>query len=287
MVDTMEEDERRIREKYGDILSDIERENKECDKSSEASCGRGKFNVHFYTPIVWWCIFCLFPFVAYNSFFLGASKLPCWCMMTFFLLYAMRWRIYFSIKWRIKLTLSMVFFIYIWLFSLLQSKIGRIDNALFSCFLAYGYCLLGMPLLAYWTWRKKRDDRVALLAYLGGIGFILVLCLVPNPQRLLIYFCILVGYLAMKLLQYRVREGTFMRYYESRALDSHALVAFILLPLALLYTQQGNKAILLMQLPDAMALYWAVSGVGALEYVLYALTGCGLHLKQQGKKGVK
>ena len=265
MVYTAEEDERRIREKYGDMLKGVE------EKGRKYEFNANRFSFHHYVNIIWGIGVYLLSLWFFIASFPDSSNFLWMSMVVVLVIYLKRWCVYYSVEQRIRYTLVVMFFIHAWLGFALFFEAGHIDNALFGWFLTYGYCLFGIPLLAYWVWRKKQDDRLMLLAYLSGLWFILLCCLVPAPDRFLIFFCAIVAYLIMCLIDYRVQEGTYTRSQFTFALDSHFLIVLILMPL-FFFTKQK---ILLRQLPDFMSLYLVIVGLGAIEYLFYGLEKCG------------
>lgn len=265
MTYTIDEDERRIREKYGDLLKGLEEDEKECESNAN------RFHSRHYVDITAGIIVYLLSLWFFVASFPDASNFLWMGMAAALVIYVKRWRVYYFTELRIRYTLAVMFFIHIWLGLALFFETGHVDNALFGWFLSYGYCLLGMPLLAYWVWRKRQDDRLMLLAYLSGLWFILLCCLVPAPDHFLIFFCAVVAYLSMCLIGYRVREGTFIKDPMTLRSIPHILIVLVLIPLSFF----PNQKILLRHLPEFMSLYLMVAGLGAIEYLFYGLEECG------------
>lgn len=66
-------------------------------------------------------------------------------------------------------------------------------------------------------------------------------------------------------------------------MDADTMILFMLIPLAIFYMiEEGLK---LGQLPEVMALYLVISGIGSLEYILYILSDYDYH--RHVEKGVK
>ena len=68
-------------------------------------------------------------------------------------------------------------------------------------------------------------------------------------------------------------------------MDIDVMILFMLIPLAILYMISRNQSFQLGQLPEVMALYWVISGIGSLEYILYILSDYDYH--RHVEKGVK
>lgn len=265
MGHTTEEDERRIREKYGDMLEEVEAD------EGKQEFKTNRFNFHHYVDITLGIGFYLLSLWFFVASFPNAPNFLWVGMVVALVIYFKRWRFYYSVAQRIRHTLAIMVFIHVWLCFAIFFGAGYLDNILFGWFLTCGFCLLGMPVLAYWIWSKRRDDRLALLVYLSGLWFILLCCLVPAPQRFLIFFCAIVAYLTMCLIGYRVREGTYARSFGTLDSPNHILTVLMLIPLSFF----TNQKILLRQLPDFMSLYLVIAGLGAIEYLFYGLEECG------------
>lgn len=275
MVYTAEEDERRIREKYGDMLEEVE-VNKEYIVH-----GKKKQKVYLGISVFFWYMCYLLTLAVYGNVFSGESKSPIFGMSIVLLLQFQRWRSYFIPKRRHLSTITILIFVYLWLCFIVFGE-ERLNNVFFGWFWGYGYALVGLPLFSYLLWRWYKDDRLALLCYLGGIGFVILHCLVPTRQRFLIFFCIVVAYLEMCYMRYRLNQGTY-KEYRARCMDADTMILFMLIPLAIFYMiEEGLK---LGQLPEVMALYLVISGIGSLEYILYILSDYDYH--RHVEKGVK
>jgi len=237
---------------------------------------------YFYSTIIINFLGYLYICSFFNSVFPGAEMgkmIPFLGMLVALLLNIARWRSYRRTPQRIKSALPVMFFIFGWLSAVLFFAEGKSVDTFFNWIL-YIYCLLGLPSLAYWTWRRYRDDRVSFLWYLFGIWFILLCAFVSTERRLLIFFSAMVAFWSMDILKKRIREGTYVkprgkgasRNYTYLLTDSVILLFAVISPHIFLLPQNHVPR----GIPGIVALYSVVSSYFASEYVLYTLTTCDL-----------
>ena len=136
MVYTAEEDERRIREKYGDLLKEVEADKEHIVHDEK------KQKVYLGISVFFWCMCYLLTVAVYGNVFSGNSRSPLLGMILALLLQFQRWRSYFIPKRRHLSTITIIIFVYLWLCFIVFGE-ERLNNVFFGWFWGMGMLLSG------------------------------------------------------------------------------------------------------------------------------------------------
>ena len=271
----MQEEEKRIREKYGALL-DLPEENSN-DKIREQLASKAykdyKFDC-FEIVTHGFLLYALCLWFYFDSYY-HICRVPFYGMLFAVPLYFVRWRGYSFAEKRIVTAVAIMLFIYAWFcLNSFYNRGSYADYRILDVLDRLFYA--GIPALVCGVWLIAHDDRVVLLFYLGGINFLFLVFLAPGSMRLLVFVFVFIARKMMSGLQRSVCSGTYTKSYLTMSLNGYILQLLILLPSFIFIVSQDNEEFLLVQIPGILALYIMNSFLVAMEYVFYGREKCDI-----------